>query len=368
LYRNVLAATRLTRSGKLVEATALIREALNQGQSSAQNRNTNSHRDPAFADVRISQLKATIAEPSVEPIATRQFSRPLPREQRGRFMSLCFDGQEGRRAYKLFIPSGYYGQPCPLIVMLHGCTQNPDDFAAGTQMNSHAEERTFFVVYPEQPSSANASRCWNWFNPQHQQRGRGEPSIVAKITRHIVKQYAIDDKRIYVAGMSAGAAAAAVLGSRYPDLYAAVGIHSGLTCGIAYDVPSALAAMRNGDGAATKRVERPTSEHARPRPTIVFHGDADGTVHSRNGDRFAEELVGTDYEKRVETGRGAGGRPYTRTIITDQTGSRVFEQWLIHGAGHAWSGGSAKGSYTDPLGPNASHELVRFFLSHRNAD
>ena len=236
-------------------------------------------------------------------------------------------------------------------------------------MNSYAEGHTSFVVYPEQPSSANVSRCWNWFNPQHQQRGRGEPSIVAGITRQILRQYAVDDERIYVAGMSAGAAAAAVLGARYPDLYAAIGIHSGLPCGTAFDIPSAFAAMRNGEGGRMKHELDPSPRgHARPMPTIVFHGDADGTVHPRNGDRFAADLVAADYDKRVETGCDAGGRAYTRTIFTDPTGNRALEQWLIHGAGHAWSGGNAEGSYTDPLGPNASKELVRFFLSHRKAD
>jgi poly(hydroxyalkanoate) depolymerase family esterase len=245
-----------------------------------------------------------------------------------------------------------------LIVMMHGCTQSADDLSAGTRMNELAEEETFLVAYPEQPASANPQKCWNWFKRTDQQRDRGEPSLVAGITRQIMDEYTVDRSRVYIAGMSAGAAAAAVLGVTYPDIYAAAGVHSGLACGLAHDVGSAFAVMKSGEGAPR------TGAIA----TIVFHGDRDTTVNKRNGDRFAEDFSTPQYTKRVEEGRAPGGRTYTRKVYADASGRSVHEQWTIHGAGHAWSGGSAAGSYTDPLGPDASREMVRFFLSHRLAE
>jgi poly(hydroxyalkanoate) depolymerase family esterase len=246
--------------------------------------------------------------------------------------------------------------------MLHGCTQSADDFAEGTRMNALAEERTFLVAYPEQTTAANTAKCWNWFRASDQQRDAGEPSLVAGITKQIVRDYAIDKERVYVAGMSAGAAAAAVLAATYPDLFAALAVHSGLACGVAHDVLSALTAMKSGSADAVARGGHRGEQIRTPVPTIVFHGDRDATVHPRNGDRFARDLQTTEYERRVETGRVHGGRSYTQTTYVDANGRRVFEQWVIHGAGHAWSGGSATGSYTDPKGPNASGEIVRFFL------
>ncbi len=272
----------------------------------------------------------------------------------GRFLTRSFRNAAGTRAYKLYIPSTYRGRTCPLIVMLHGCTQSSDDFAAGTHMNVLAEERTFLVAYPEQPASANPSKCWNWFERRDQQRDRGEPSLVAGITQQISSDFAVDRSRIYVAGLSAGAAAAAVLATTYPDVYAALGIHSGIACGLARDIPSALAAMRTGEGG----VRGPTI------PTIVFHGDRDTTVHPRNGDRFSETIATTDRVTRIEARRASGGRSYTQTSYSDASGRNVLEQWVVHGAGHAWSGGSAAGSFTDPKGPDASREMVRFFLAH----
>ena len=253
--------------------------------------------------------------------------------------------------------------------MLHGCTQSPDDFAAGTRMNELAEERAFLVAYPEQPASANAQKCWNWFNPGDQGRGRGEPALIAGITRQIMRDRAVDPARVYVAGLSAGGAAAAIMGAAYPDLYAAVGVHSGLACGVARDIPSAFAAMRQG-GATTPRrsgAQSATGTPDRIVPTIVFHADRDTTVHPSNGDHVmaqAAALAGSGLRSTIERGQVPGGHGYRRIVRADATGGPVLEQWVIHGGGHAWSGGSSNGSYTDPLGPDASCEMLRFFLDH----
>jgi len=247
-----------------------------------------------------------------------------------------------------------------LVVMLHGCTQSPDDFAAGTRMNFVAEEQNCFVAYPAQPSRANQAKCWNWFRTADQQRGRGEPSLIAGITRQIMDDYLVDRKRVYVGGLSAGAAAAAIMGATYNDLYAAIGIHSGLACGVAADLPSALVAMRQG-GSDHKVIlgDRP------PVPTIVFHGDRDTTVHPNNGDQILEQSLGTtSTQKKVHRGQVPGGHAYTRTILSDASGRGILEHWNIHGAGHAWSGGNPAGSYTDPRGPDATREMLRFFLEH----
>ncbi len=287
-----------------------------------------------------------------------------------RFLSGTFSNQAGSRPYKLYVPSGYTaGQPVPLIVMLHGCTQSPDDFAAGTGMNAAAEAQTCLVVYPGQPASAHAQRCWKWFSAEDQQRGKGEPSLIAGITRQVMREYAVDPRRVYVAGLSAGGAAAAVMGEAYPDLYAAVGVHSGLACGAARDVPSALAAMKRGSGPATHgpATHGPGGPGRQRRivPAIVFHGDRDTTVSPRNGDDVVAQS-GQDavLRARKQAGQVPGGHAYSRTVHADGAGQPVIEQWVIHGAGHAWSGGRIEGSYTDPHGPDATREMLRFFMEH----
>jgi len=277
-----------------------------------------------------------------------------------RFIEGRYSSPAGSRAYRLFIPSRYHERPLPLVVMLHGCTQSPDDFAAGTRMNFIAEEQDCFVVYPAQPSQANQAKCWNWFRTGDQQRDRGEPSLIAGITRQIMDDYLVDRKRVYVGGLSAGAAAAAIMGATYDDLYAAIGIHSGLACGVATDLPSALVAMRQG-GSGHKAILRGRT----PVPTIVFHGDRDTTVHPNNGDQILAQSVRTiGTQRKVHRGQAPGGHAYTTTVLSDAGGRAMLEHWNIHGAGHAWSGGSPAGSYTDPRGPDATREMLRFFLEH----
>jgi poly(hydroxyalkanoate) depolymerase family esterase len=282
-----------------------------------------------------------------------------------RFIDRTFSNPAGCRNYKLFIPSRYQGQPLPLVVMLHGCTQSPDDFAAGTRMNFMADEQNCFVVYPEQSSGANQAKCWNWFRRSDQQREKGEPSLIAGITRQIMQVYSVDSKRVYVAGLSAGGAAAAIMGSTHPDLYAAVGVHSGLACGVAGDLPSAFLAMRGSRSQVAVEDAAPTAPTV---PTIVFHGDRDTTVHPTNGNQILQQFAtgGT----KVVRGRVPQGHGYTRTILTDAGGHVISEHWSIRGAGHAWSGGSPSGSFTDPQGPDATREMLRFFLerSLRTAD
>lgn len=278
----------------------------------------------------------------------------------GKFVDGSFTNAAGTRAYKVYIPSTYTGQPLPLVVMLHGCTQDPDDFARGTQMNLLAEELHCLVAYPAQSQQANASRCWNWFSALDQVRGKGEPSIIAGITETLIHDYAVDRGQVYVAGLSAGGAMATIMGTLYPDLYAAVGVHSGLPFAAAHDLPSALAAMKGNLG--------PGQPGARGKaiPIIVFHGDKDTTVHPANGDELIRQGAHQGAPAQVvEPGRVPDGHAYTRTVHQRADGSPQAEQWLIHGAGHAWSGGSAHGSYTDAKGPDASREMMRFFQTKR---
>jgi poly(hydroxyalkanoate) depolymerase family esterase len=282
----------------------------------------------------------------------------------GKFIEAVYTNAAGSRAYKVYIPSRYQGQTLPLIVMLHGGTQTPEDFAAGTRMNLIAEEQTCLVVYPVQPSHANPAKCWNWFRASDQRRDRGEPSLIAGITRQIMQDYSVDAQRVYVGGLSAGAAAAAVMGATYPDLYAAIGVHSGLACGAADDLISAFAAMRQGASASSEALD--ILEDQQPFvPTIVFHGDRDHIVHPRNADHLVScSLRTSKWQKKVDRGCVLNGHSYTRTIHTDANGRAMLEQWCIHGAGHAWSGGSPAGSYTDPRGPDATREMLRFFREH----
>jgi len=383
-------ATRLTRAGQLVEATALLQRML-QGDRAPRPESRSASQAPlSRLDPLTIDAMADVVEEREAPQASsarsgqgRRRSLPLDgmRDFSGlglrspitraplspsdivpegtRFIAGTFSNAAGSRTYKLFIPSRCQGQRLPLIVMLHGCTQSPDDFAAGTRMNFLAEEQNCFVAYPEQPSGANQSKCWNWFRTGDQRRGEGEPSMIAGITRQIMRDHPIDPKRVYVAGLSAGGAAAAIMGATYSDLYAAVGIHSGLACGAASDLPSAFVAMRQGGGS------KAIADGKTSVPTIVFHGDRDTTVHPKNGDQIIEQAArATRPTMRVLRGRVPHGHAYTRTVLIDGAGRAISEHWNIDGAGHAWSGGSPAGSYTDPQGPDATREMLRFFLEH----
>ena len=343
-YRRWMAeATRLTRGGDLQGATAMIRAAL------------------GGVAARPEDETCVIDEIDVIDVQAREVNVDAPAAAPDAPGTAAFIGgshthaKAGTRDYKLFVPPAGPGQAMPLVVMLHGCTQDPDDFAAGTRMNAAALERGFFVLYPAQAQKANPSRCWNWFKHNHQRRDHGEPALLAGMTQDVMKRYPIDPTRVYVAGLSAGGAMAAILGATYPDLFAAVGVHSGLPSGAATDLPSALAAMKSGACGKAPQGRTP--------PTVVFHGDQDGTVHPANGQHVAASSAGAATPE-FERARSHNGHAYTRRIYRDASGRVVAEHWEVHGSGHAWSGGSAQGSYTDARGPDATREMLRFFFSH----
>ena len=361
MLAEMLEATRLTQSGRLQEAAAMIQRALQGAGHTGPSPGPTARPSvdiPGFGAGRWQDFTL----PGIQ--ANRPSTRPAePIPGGARFIEGSYRNPVGARSYKLYIPSHYRGQALPLVVMLHGCTQDPDDFAAGTRMNRLAEDRQCLVLYPAQAASANPQKCWNWFKQADQRREGGEAALIAGMTRQIAADYGADPRRIYVAGLSSGGAMAAVLGATHPDLFAAVGVHSGLAAGAARDLPSAFAAMRHGGPVA--------GPSGRCAPTIVFHGDRDTTVHPRNGEQVVAQamLAACPAEKekpKLSTQRGQvpGGHGYTRAVYRDTGGLVFLEHWLIHGGGHAWAGGSASGSYVDPKGPDAAEEMLRFFYQH----
>jgi poly(hydroxyalkanoate) depolymerase family esterase len=319
------------------------------------------------------------------PAGTRDEDGAAPSPGEGEFLSGSHTHASLTRQYKLFVPPQAAQRALPLVVMLHGCKQNPDDFAAGTDMNRLAAEQGFCVLYPAQAQDANPSRCWNWFKHSHQERGRGEPAVIASMTQAVVRERGLDPLRVYIAGLSAGGAMAAIVGGAYPEVFAAVGVHSGLAPGAARSLPEALMAMNGGVAAAANPAAPSAAGMANlpfgapgagpgkslPQPVIVFHGDMDRTVHPRNGDEVVKAALGglqhadaAAGAPAVEQGVSAHGRRYTRHLHRRESGEVSAEHWLVHGAGHAWSGGRQAGSYTDAAGPDASREMLRFFFEH----
>ena len=363
-------ATRLTRSGRLVQATQAIQSLL-RGLPTAELRRPVPPTPATAGDLPWAADTETSAQVLdgcvIEVDATdKSDERSHAPTGAGDFIAGTHSHAGLTRAYKLYVPPGAAGRSLPLVLMLHGCTQDPDDFAAGTAMNERAREMGFFVLYPAQSASANASRCWNWFKHNHQQRGRGEPALIADLVRTLMHTHGIDARRVYVAGLSAGGAMAAIVATAYPEVFAAVGVHSGLPQGAAGSVSEALAAMRGGGKAATTPGTRPPQV-----PTIVFHGDLDATVHPRNGEQViaaalhaAAGAAGPMPAAQVQQGVSREGRRYTRTTHPGLQGRLLAEHWLVHGAGHAWSGGQASGSFTDVDGPDATREMLRFFFAH----
>ncbi|WP_236616800.1 extracellular catalytic domain type 1 short-chain-length polyhydroxyalkanoate depolymerase [Sphingobium lactosutens] len=294
---------------------------------------------------------------------TRPQSRPRPtRPPPGSFIAGNHKSRSGVIAYRLYTPVGSPRRRMPLVVMLHGCTQTAEDFAAGTRMNRLADELGFLVLYPEQSQKANFARCWNWHAPENQRAGAGEAGMIASLTRHVIDLCNANPARVYIAGISAGGAAAAIIGAAYPRLYVAVGVHSGVAVGDIQTLQSALTAMRG------KRTAQPAGKLPRQLPTIVFHGDQDKVVHPSNAGGFLHNLERAGMGPltlRTVTGTSDGGRAFTRRIYQERSGKPLLEEWTIHGSGHSWSGGSPLGSHTDPAGPDASREMLRFFLARR---
>jgi len=359
-----------TASGPMHGVTETIRRALAAGGL----------RDtvPRFHSESAIDVVARVVPDGDSTCAFTDRKRSIQARQRpGRFEAREFSNDAGTRAYKVYVPAAAGDTKLAMIVMLHGCTQSVDDFAAGTQMNRLADEHGFVVVYPEQAAHANVSKCWNWFKSQDQLRGAGEPSLIAGIVGEVAERHGADPRRIFVAGLSAGAAMAVVLGETYPELFAGVGAHSGLPYGSAYDIPSALAVMKGGRNRLPSLNSEPGAAASARRkavqavPLIVFHGDRDHTVHQTNGahilqmarDAHEAQAEGGSLNVSAYAGVSPGGRRYSRTVHADTEGRARIEGWTVHGAGHAWSGGHASGSYTDSTGPDASAEMVRFFMA-----
>ncbi|MDB5658065.1 MAG: hypothetical protein JWS10_680 [Cypionkella sp.] len=369
--------TDLTRAGRLSEAAALIQSLL-QGRAEPNPQDSTANEaaidgeftrldngapdETAEAQPRRNEKRAGgLAETLQRMAAGRVSSRatqPVPVvdvPDGAKFLSLSHASAQGRCDYRLYVPSKSTTSPRPVVVMLHGCTQSPEDFAAGTGMNALAEEFGCLVVYPAQPTRANVQKCWNWFRPEDQLRANGEPALIAGVTRDVLSASDGDPAQVYIAGLSAGAAMALLVAEAYPEIFHAVGVHSGLPIGAARDIPSAFSAMRSGSKGMVRK---------NPVPTIIFQGSADATVHPSNGPAIQSQAVATfaGLTPATKAGKSSGGRAFKRTDHKRDDGRSMVEYWQVDGVGHAWAGGQAIGTYTDPSGPNASREMLRFFM------
>lgn len=364
---EMLRATALTRSGNLGEATLVIQRALGRVAPLP----APSAPAPAPAEPAQRLPAAPMARRVEAEDVTFRDVGTVNSTSAGTFNKHYFVSGGERYVYRLYIPAGVpTGQRLPVMVMLHGCKQDSEDFARGTGMNHLADEHRFLVLYPEQRQKANAMRCWNWFEPAHQARGKGEPAMIAALAAHVVASHEGDGARVYLAGLSAGGAMAALAGQLYPDVFAAVGVHSGLAPGAAADMPGAFSAMRKGRPGQPRTA---SAAGAGGLPTIVFHGTADTTVHPGNADHVLQaSLAGLRAAglslSEVHGAEGSsptGGRQVHRTAWVTPDGTPMVELWSVAAGPHAWSGGSATGSFTDPQGPSASRAMVTFFLRHR---
>ena len=359
----------LVKKSDLGGATALIRRALS-GETSPEGEAGDArtpHHRPSAKVIPLpprrplgETLRALRVRP-IRPPSLPDAPEPEPTPDLGeRFLKRTYSGPAGPLSYRLYVPADHERRELALVLMLHGCTQNPEDFALGTRMNELAEEFGLIVAYPHQPRRANPSGCWNWFDRRHQNRGSGEPAKLAGLTQALAKEFDVRRERIFAAGLSAGGAMAEILAAAYPDVFDAVAIHSGLPYKSAGDVPSAFAAMR-GTAPFDPAPLAASGRHVRK---IIFHGLADETVASVNGERILDEvergdisLTRSDLDWPIEGGR------VSRISLKDIDGRPVAEEWLVEGGGHAWFGGDPRGSFTQTVGLDASRVMVRFFLA-----
>lgn len=320
--------------------------------------------------------EADQADEAAAPELLPTLEDPPPKARRATFTRQVFDFDGERYGFNLYVPAqaaavDALNARLPLLVMLHGCKQDAPDFARGTAMNTLAAQAPCLVLYPEQLTKANQMRCWNWFDTAHQGRSAGEPAMLAALTRLIIARYPVDESRVYIAGLSAGGAMAAIVAAHYPELFAALGVHSGLPTGAAKDVMSAFQAMRLG-GQHRKLAGSPAREHRMP--TIVFHGSADTTVHPDNSLRIVQAATaaltacGLALEHREALLASASDneslRQAKRSVYRAGDGRSFLEHWTVDGSPHAWAGGNPEGSYTDPQAPGASAAMLAFFLQH----
>lgn len=290
----------------------------------------------------------------------------------GSFVWDKYDGPEGSRRYKLYVPVATSG-PTRLLVMLHGCTQDPDDLARGTRMNQVAEEKGFIVLYPEQPATANPLKCWNWYAAAHQKRGAGEPALLAAMIRKVVAEKKVDPAKVYAAGISAGGAMTAILGATYPELVAAMAIHSGIAYGLATEMSQALMAMRApvGDAATLgDAVLKAMGERKKIIPVFIVQGRIDPSVNVANAGLLADQWLAVNGPTTVGPATIASETQYSgvRSYYRAENGRAIVETWIISGLGHAWSGGSKEGTFTDEKGPDASRAIVEFFLESEKSN
>jgi poly(hydroxyalkanoate) depolymerase family esterase len=355
------------RTSDVAGATAAIQRALAGQPASATHQPEGGKPEDAGRTIPLSRRLGEVLQSlragkaQFAPTVREADHRPAPDASDGRFRTRSFRNPAGSLTYKLYVPADHAGRELALVMMLHGCTQDPDDFARGTRMNALADEFGLIVAYPHQPRSANAQGCWNWFDGRHQRRGAGEPAVLAGLAEALAGEFGIDRERVFVAGLSAGGAMADVLAATYPDVFCAAGIHSGLPHGVASDVMSAFAAMK-GTARSSAQYRRTDCR------TIIFHGTSDATVHPSNGETlFDRARSGGATAQELTTETIVGGRRVTRTLLAPEAGPAICEHWVVEGGGHAWSGGDRTGSFTDASGPDASREMIRFFLERGDA-
>ncbi len=378
-------ATDLTRAGRLKEAVAVLQAGLGFGSrptnNTARNGEPKSGEEHLYAKEihgeHIHVERGQSEQIQIPPEVDADEPSPMPPPIRedvaidsapSSFTDGAFELNGKTHHYKLFVPGGVAPVARPMIVMLHGCTQNPDDFALGTDMNNIAGAAGWVVLYPAQSARANPRMCWSWFNGGPEP-GSGEPAWIAALTRRVQDEQRIDPARTFIAGLSAGAAMAVLTVEMHPTLFKGVGVHSGLAAHAAANVMEALSVMKHGPRARPKRFYSTDAPASNPIiPVIVFHGDADKTVDPENAEHVIEQAVA--HAKQAEPGMivsemenkgSADGRSYTQVIYTGTANRPIAEYWRLHGAGHAWSGGNERGSHTSADGPDASVEFLRFF-------